>query len=303
MTVRHLKTFIAVCESGGITKAASALYVAQPAVSQTIAEIEKHYNVILFDRIGNRLVLTDCGKRLLAKAKETVASFDDFEHLARESETNTDLHMGASLTIGRLFVPQMVAAINRELPQIRLSVTIQQTSVIEGLLVNGSLDFAFVEGSIHSNHLITQAVFQDRLTAVSSCQFAVPKQITLEELTKYPLLLREPGSASRDFLNAALSVNHLTATPTIESASNQALIACAAAGNGIAVLPQNLMKKWIEQGKLKTITITNCDFDRDYLLAYHKNKRFYSLQEQAFSICRAHFIANEVKHGDYLSEQ
>ena len=91
MTVRHLKTFIAVCEAGGITKAASALYVAQPAVSQTIAEIEKYYNVILFDRIGNRLVLTDSGKRLLAKAKETVASFDDFEQLARESETNTDL--------------------------------------------------------------------------------------------------------------------------------------------------------------------------------------------------------------------
>ena len=289
MTVRHLKTFIAVCEAGGITKAASALYVAQPAVSQTIAEIERYYNVILFDRIGNRLVLTDSGKRLLAKAKETIASFDDFEHLARESETNADLRIGTSLTIGRLFVPKIAAAINRELPQIRLSVIIQQTSVIEGLLMNGSLDFAFVEGSIHSRHLITQAVFQDRLTAVSSCEFAVPEQITLEELIKYPLLLREPGSASRDFLDAALSVSHLTAAPTIESASNQALIACAAAGNGIAVLPQNLIREWIEQKNLKAITITDCDFDRDYLLAYHKNKRFYSLQERALSICKEHF--------------
>lgn len=294
MTVRHLKTFIAVCEAGGITKAASALYVAQPAVSQTIAEIEKYYNVILFDRIGNRLVLTDSGKRLLAKAKETVASFDDFEHLARESETNTDLHIGASLTIGRLFVPQMVAAIHRKLPQVRLSVVIQQTSVIDGLLVNGNLDFAFVEGSIHSGHLITEAVYQDQLMAVSSCQFAIPKEITLEELTKYPLLLREPGSASRDLLNAALSVNKLNVTPMIESASNQALIACAVAGNGIAVLPQNLVKDCVEQGKLKAVTITDCDFDRDYLLAYHKNKRFYSLQEQALTICRECFIANKV---------
>ena len=290
MTVRHLKIFIAVCESGGITKAASALYIAQPAVSQTIAEIEKHYNVILFDRIGNRLVLTDSGKRLLAKAKETVASFDDFEHLARESNTNADLRIGASLTIGKLFIPQMVAAIHQELPQIRLSVIIQQTSVIEGLLMNGSLDFAFVEGSIRSDHLITQAVFQDRLTAVSSCQFAVPKRITLKELTEYPLLLREPGSASRYLLNAALSVKNLTAIPMIESASNQALIACAAAGNGIAVLPHSLVIEWIGQGKLKTITIADCDFVRDYLLAYHKNKRFYSLQERALSTCREKFI-------------
>ena len=155
--------------------------------------------------------------------------------------------------------------------------------------MNGSLDFAFVEGSIRSNHLITQAVFQDRLTAVSSCQFAVSKEITLQKLTTYPLLLREPGSASRDLLNAVLSVNNLAVTPMIESASNQALIACAVAGNGIAVLPHNLVKECVEQGKLKTVTITDCDLNRDYLLAYHKNKRFYSLQERALTICKERF--------------
>ncbi len=290
MTIRHLKTFITVCECGGITKAADALYVAQPAVSQAIAEIEKYYNVDLFNRIGNRLYLTDCGKRLLVKAKETVASFDDFEHLARESELNTDLHIGASLTIGKLFIPQMVAKIRRELPQIRLSVIIQQTSIVEGLLMNGGLDFAFVEGNIHSNHLVKQAVFQDWLTAVSSCESVIPDQITLQELINYPLLLREPGSASRDLLDAVLSTKSLAATPTVESASNQALISCAAAGNGIAVLPQKLIDEWIRQKKLKMITITDCNFARNYFLAYHKNKRFYSLQEKALSLCREQFL-------------
>ena len=69
MTIRHLKTFVAVCEYGGITKAAEALHVAQPAVSQTIAEIEKYYGIILFDRINQRLVITELGKELLLKAK------------------------------------------------------------------------------------------------------------------------------------------------------------------------------------------------------------------------------------------
>ena len=64
MTLRHLKIFVAICEHGGVTKAAEALHIAQPAVSTTLSELEKYYNVILFDRINQRLVITEMGKRL-----------------------------------------------------------------------------------------------------------------------------------------------------------------------------------------------------------------------------------------------
>ena len=70
MTLRHLKIFVAVCEEGGITRAAQALHLAQPAVSTTVAELEKYYGVALFDRIHQRLVLTKTGEELLPKAKK-----------------------------------------------------------------------------------------------------------------------------------------------------------------------------------------------------------------------------------------
>lgn len=82
MTLRHLKIFAAVCEHGSTTKAAEALYIVQPTVSHTIAELEKHYKVPLFERVNQRLVLTDIGKELLVKAKEILAEFDNFESLA-----------------------------------------------------------------------------------------------------------------------------------------------------------------------------------------------------------------------------
>ena len=69
MTIRHLKVFICVCKHGSMTKAAEELFIAQPAVSNTIAEIEKNYNVKLFERINKRLILTDEGKGLLIKAQ------------------------------------------------------------------------------------------------------------------------------------------------------------------------------------------------------------------------------------------
>ena len=289
MTIRHLKTFLAVCEHGGITKAAEALHIAQPAVSQTIAELEKYYNVILFDRINQRLILTEYGKQLLMKAKETVASFDDFESLASENKLNTNIRIGSSLTIGKQFIPTMLTRLKEQYAQIQTSVVIDSTAAIEEKLINGNLDFAFVEGSIQSKSLETEVIAHDRLVAVCGMQFAIADKITLKELTLYPMLVREKGSASRDYLDGAISVNGLTVDSLVESASNQALIACAENNLGVAVLPHNIVEDYVKTKRLRTITIEGCNFDRNYYFVCHKNKRFSDLQEQAVLLCKAVF--------------
>ena len=286
MTIRHLKTFIAVCESGGITKAAEALHIAQPAVSQTIAEIEKYYKVVLFDRINHRLVLSDYGKQLLVKAKETIASFDDFESLANENNLNARIRIGSSLTIGKEYIPKVVTLITEHYPQIKVSVIIDSTAVIEGQLTNGNLDFAFVEGNIHSKSLVTEIIAHDRLLVVCGNQYIIPENITLNKLVLYPMLLRENGSASRNYLNSILSVNGLTANCIVESASNQALIACAENNLGIAVLPRNIVNEYVTEKRLRVIKIDKCNFDRNYYFVHHKNKRFSLLQEKVITACK-----------------
>ena len=70
MTIRHLKVFICVCKNLSMTKAAQELFIAQPAVSNTITEIEKNYNIKLCERINKRLFLTAEGKNLLIKTQE-----------------------------------------------------------------------------------------------------------------------------------------------------------------------------------------------------------------------------------------
>ena len=286
MTIRHLKTFIAVCDNGSITKAAETLHIAQPAVSQTISEIEKYYDVILFNRINQRLILTDYGKRLLVKARETAASFDDFETLAMENKAYTRLEIGSSLTIGKLYIPKIVKILKEQIPQIQLSVIINQTFQIEERLTKGNLDFAIVEGNIQSKYLITHGVAHDHLIAVASPDYKVAENISLKELIQHPLLLRENGSASRESLNGVLSSNCLNVNPMVESSSNQAIISCAASGIGIAVLPQKLVDSYIAKNILKAITIRECDFEREYKIVYHKNKRLNTLQQQALSLCQ-----------------
>ncbi len=70
MSIRHLKTFILVCDLGSISKASEQLHVAQPAVSQTISDLENYYGITLFDRINRKLILTKEGQTLYKKANE-----------------------------------------------------------------------------------------------------------------------------------------------------------------------------------------------------------------------------------------
>ena len=94
MTIRHLKVFLCVCKHQSMTKAAEELFIAQPAVSNTIAEIEKNYKVKLFDRINKKMLLTDEGKVLLIKAQEVLTAFNEFEEIALNSSKKPLLKIG-----------------------------------------------------------------------------------------------------------------------------------------------------------------------------------------------------------------
>lgn len=272
MTLRHLRIFVAVCEHGGVTRAAESLHMVQPAVSTTISELEKYYKAALFDRINQRLVVTELGKELLVKAKRILEEFEDFEETATLGGQNPKIRIGSSMTLGKTVLPRFLTEIKKECPLLEPIFIIDKTSVIEESLECGSLDFAIVEGEVYSSHLIRQPFGEDRLVAVCAPEYSVPSRLTLEKLISYPLLLREAGSASRDMLSIALSERHLSVTPFVESASNEAVISFAEAGHGIAILPEGLVTRAIEHDLLRQIEITNARLVRTHYIVIHKNK-------------------------------
>lgn len=282
MTLRHLKIFVAICEHGGVTKAAEALHIAQPAVSTTLSELEKYYNVILFDRINQRLVITEMGKRLLVKAKEVIAGFEDFEELAIEGGSNPKIRIGCSLTLGKTFLPKYINALKEQIPVIEPTVVINKTSFIEKELENGNLDFGFVEGEIDSPYLNATRFAGDRIVAVCRSDFEAPDSTSLSELIKYPLLLREEGSASRDMFERALSFFGYSAKPMIESASNQCLISSVESCLGVAILPEGLVWEHLKNGTMKEIAVPDANFSRTHYLLIHKNKRLNPIGKQAY---------------------
>lgn len=289
MTIRHLKFFICVCKCGSVTKAAEELFVAQPAVSNTIADIEKHYNIVLFNRINQRLVLTEEGQKLLIKAQEVISSFEEFEMQAQDISFNPLLKIGFSLTIGKQQMPTMIRALKEEYSNINLQVSINQTAVIESKIADGTLDFAFIQGRPTDNHIKSRAVASNKLIAVCGKEYDIPETVTLKELCSYDLLLREDGSVSREFLSHILGLKNITVAPVVESVSNQALISASCENLGVTILPEALLKNYLRKGDLRKINISDCELTRNSYLIYHKNRTFNSVKKEIAIFCYNNF--------------
>ena len=283
MTIRHLKTFCAVCEEGGITRAAEKLCVAQPSVSQTIGELERYYGVSLFDRVGRRLVLTPEGERLRVKAQEAIASFSEFEEAARDTNARHVIRIGSSVTAGQMVLPRLITAIETTLDRAECRAIADSAAAVEQLVEQGSLDFALVEGSV-SRALAAEAVFSDRLMAVCSAGMKIKNTLSPAELVSLPLLLRRRGSASRDLLDERLSALGLKAQPKLSSSSNSVLLAAAREGLGVAVLPEALVAADLSAGRLKEVRIQGLELSRRWFAVRRQDKKFTPVQQQAFEL-------------------
>lgn len=286
MTLRHLKMFVAVCETGSVTRASELLYIAQPTVSHAISELEKYYNVRLFDRINQRLILTDTGRELLVTAKQILSDFENFERLALFEGQSPRVRIGASLTLGQTVIPPYLALLAKDHPEIEAQSVIKTSANIQSEIENGDLDFAVVEGDITSPYLKAELFKRDRLLAVANAKADIPDTLSLDALLKYPLLLRDHGSASRTFLERELAAKGLHLTPKMESVNDQALIAAVYAALGIAFLPESFVGGHIARGKFKEIRIENLDNERNNYLIIHKNKRLNAIQEIAYAMLK-----------------
>ena len=108
VTIRHIRIFLEVCRTMNVTRAAENLYMTQPAVSRSIHEIEQVYGVRLFERLNQRLYLTDSGRRMRAYAVHIVDTFDQMERELSDGDERGMLRIGASITLGNYELPGVV---------------------------------------------------------------------------------------------------------------------------------------------------------------------------------------------------
>lgn len=221
MTLRHLKIFTEVCRTGSITRAAENLYMAQPAVSVAIAELEKNYGIQLFERINKRLVITEIGRRMYDEASLVLNAFSAFEEHAKRESSHEKLRLGSSLTVGKYMIPRIAADITHAFPDVQISIKIHQTRLIEEMVLRGELDFALIESGASGEALTEIPFYEDRLVAVCAKDYPAADELSAKELAGHRFFLREKGSAARDYFDQYCAREKIRIEPAVESVSTQ----------------------------------------------------------------------------------
>lgn len=276
MTIRHLRIFVRVYQLQSITQAAEALHLTQPAVSRAIAELESCYGLRLFERMNHRLYRTAASDEFYASALHIVDSFDRLERGAQELESAGTLRVGASLTLGSFFLPDVLRSYQSAHPDVTVRVTVSNTAFLAQALRDDALDLAVVEGAVNEPHLRAELLRHDRMQLIVPPGHALLAQdsIALSDVLACPLLLRESGSAGRAFLDGVFASRGAAVQPAWESASTQALIRAVAAGLGVSILPEQLVSGAIESGTVAAAVIADVSLTRENFILYHREKYF-----------------------------
>lgn len=278
MNLRQLELFTEVAETGIVSQAAKRLFMTQPAVSQTIADLEESLGLKLFDRMKHRMQLTFAGevlyqysKRILSLVEETESQMLDMANLKRGR-----LRMGASTTIGIYLLPHLLGKFRHQYEAIQSTCVIDNTAAIEAMLLGNQLDIGFVEGLVHSKEIVVQKVMDDEILLICSPQHSWAKEgrqlIEPAEICGEDLILREKGSGTREVVEKRLQEHavHYEVAHVINN--TEAIKRAVAADIGIAFVSQMALQDEIKSGRLVSIPLQGLPISREFRLIWHRDK-------------------------------
>ena len=288
MTIRHLKIFILVATCGKMRQAAEALYISQPAVSQAIKELEAYYNVKLFERLTQKLYLTEEGTQLLHHARYVVDSFDNLDLMMKKQGISPKLRIGGSVSVGTFLLNDVIDQMERTVKDLEFKVVVHNTSTIEELIKNGQLDVAIVEGTLVCDELIELPIYKDELVIIVGKGHPLyhKERVTLEELKDAVWIGREEGSMNRNQYEQLLADKNYIIKHKWICTNTETIKQTVSRGRGLAILSKMLIQKEISEGILRILTLDDLHVTRDIKLIYHKDKFISPLLQTFIEICQ-----------------
>jgi DNA-binding transcriptional LysR family regulator len=276
----RLKLFHSVATNLSFTRAAEELYITQPAVTKNIKELEKVLQISLFERNKTGITLTKAGKLLLEhtnKIREQEKGLEYAIGLLRDSFSG-GLKLGASTTIGQYILPAVLAGFHTNNPEIKISLLNKNTGDIEKDLLMKEIDLGIIEGNSRKRELKYIPFMKDEIVAIAHTKQPISKitELSLQELTTTPLVLREAGSGSLEVILSALQkhkiklknlhvIMHLGSTESIKSFLRNY--------NCIGFVSVHAVSHEIFNGEFKIIDINNLEIVRTFNFIYPQGKQ------------------------------
>jgi len=241
------RVFCQVARDGSLTKAAENLFITQPAVSQSMKQLESLLDTDLFIRTGRGMVLTEAGRDLLEYTEPAVRLLEQGEQKIseRSSLERGEVRVAASDTFCNHFLLKTFAEFHHNYPGIKIRVTNRTSGDSIALLKSGLVDLCFINLPLSDNSLTIKKgpAIHDCFIAGQKFKEMKGRSISLEELSGRPLLLLENQANSRRRLNEFFRMRGLKLKPEIELSSLDLLKEFARVNLGIACVVEEFIDR------------------------------------------------------------
>ncbi len=267
----RLKVFCCVAKNLSYTKAAQELDITQPAITKHIHELETQYKVRLFERMGNKIILTHAGEVFLNHSIDILHEYSrlDFDMNILHGGHSGNLRIGASTTIAQYVLPTILAKFTSKFPDIKISLISGNSDDIEKELLNHHIDLGLIEGNKRLPNLKYTHFMYDELVAITSTKsrYAHLDEISKEDLLTLPLVLRENGSGTLSVLNTALeriglkiSLLHVL----MQLGSSESIKLFLENADAASVISFRCVTKELLSGIFKIIELPELEMKRDF---------------------------------------
>jgi DNA-binding transcriptional LysR family regulator len=275
MTLRQFEVFLAVARARSFRRAAEALHLSQPALSQHVKELEEELGARLFDRLGRSVVLTEAGRLLEEHALRVFATITGAREAIGEllGLKRGSLLVGGSTTPGIYVLPSLIATFQARYPGIQVALRIANSRMIEERIRANELDLGVVGGHVLGlgERCLTAGLVDELVLIVPPAHpWARRASVLPARLADERLLMREEGSATRQVTERALREAGIRFNVAMELDHTEAIKQAVMAGLGVAIVSRHAVKGELTTGRLRALRLRGLPIRRHFHVIHHE---------------------------------
>jgi len=282
ITFQQMEALISLVEKGSFSLAARKMHLTQPALTKNIKNMEDYVGASLVNRGSAGVTLTPEGKIIYDYAKRMLKLREEAKERVALLGTKTggNVYIGASTIPATYLLPRVLSRMRRDHPDITMYIKTADSEDVMNMVLDGEVEIGIIGKKPSNKKLEAQKLWKDRLVlaAPEKHKWRKTNSVVMKDLFTEPFIVREKGSATRDFMTNYLkeekSLNLSQFNICAELGSSEAVKEAIIAGLGVSIISIHAVKRELEQELLKEITIQGCRMERYFYLIYRRNFDF-----------------------------